>query len=256
MRYAFIILIMLLFFKCSPANAELPPLIEVEDFFKNPEIAAFSLSPDGMKLAYVKPYEHRMNVYVREIATDIEKRITSATERDIAGFFWKGNNNIVYAKDFGGDENYHVYITDLTGNNTRDLTPFDNVKAGVLDDLEEDPEHMLISMNKNNPEVFDVYRCEISTGNEKRITSATERDIAGFLWKGNDKIVFAQDSGGDENFHVYITDIKGSETRDLTPFEKVRAVIIDDLEDDPEHILIALNKRNPEVFDVYRCKIK
>ena len=187
MRYAFIILIMLLFFKCSPANAELPPLIEVEDFFKNPEIAAFSLSPDGMKLAYVKPYEHRMNVYVREIATDIEKRITSATERDIAGFFWKGNNNIVYAKDFGGDENYHVYITDLTGNNTRDLTPFDNVKAGVLDDLEEDPEHMLISMNKNNPEVFDVYRCEISTGNLDLIAS-NPGNIVGWMTDHDGKL--------------------------------------------------------------------
>ncbi len=187
MRYALTILFILIFFKCSPANAELPPLIEVEDFFKNPEIAAFSISPDGLKLAYVKPYERRMNVYVREIATGIEKRITSATERDIAGFFWKGNNNIIYAQDFGGDENYHVYITDLTGSNTRDLTPFENVKAGVIDDLEEDPEHMLISMNKNNPEVFDVYRCELSTG-ELTLIASNPGNIVGWMTDHDGKL--------------------------------------------------------------------
>ena len=52
-------------------------------------------------LAFVKPWERRMNVYVRDIETGAEKRVTSATERDIAGFFWKGSDRIVYIQDKG-----------------------------------------------------------------------------------------------------------------------------------------------------------
>src|SRR5207237_8074099 len=48
----------------------------------------------------------------------------------------------------------------------------------------------------------------------------------------------------------------GSAVKDLTPFEGVRAQIIDELRDFPDRILIGLNKRNKEVFDAYRLDLK
>src|SRR5207237_5217428 len=48
----------------------------------------------------------------------------------------------------------------------------------------------------------------------------------------------------------------GSAVKDLTPFEGVRAQIIDELRDFPDRILIGLNKRNKEVFDAYRLNLK
>ncbi|MDR2180087.1 MAG: S9 family peptidase [Synergistaceae bacterium] len=141
-----------------------PALIPMEDFFRNPEVASFSISPDGKKLAYKKPWERRLNIYVRDIESGQERRLTSATERDISGFFWKGNDRIAFSQDKGGDENFHVFLVNIDGGEPKELTPFDGVKTYVLDDLEEDPRHLLISMNKNNPEVFDVYRCDLETG--------------------------------------------------------------------------------------------
>ena len=136
-----------------------------------------------------------MNVYVREISTGIEKRITSATERDIAGFFWKGNENIVYVQDAGGDENFHVYITDIKGGEARDLTPFEKVKAGILDDLEDDPIHMLIDMNQRNPEVFDVYRCNIQTG-ELELIAENPGNITGWMTDHDGKLRVAASTDG------------------------------------------------------------
>ena len=137
MRVLFFLTLIFAFMPLSAALAALPPLLPMEDFFRNPDNAAFSISPDGTRLAFARPWEHRMNVYVREIATGIERRITSATERDIAGFFWKGNDRIVYAQDSGGDENFHVYIIDIKGGEARDLTPFEKVKAGAHADRHE-----------------------------------------------------------------------------------------------------------------------
>ena len=42
-------------------SSSVPPVLPMEDFFRNPEVGAFSLSPDGAKLAFVKPWERRMN---------------------------------------------------------------------------------------------------------------------------------------------------------------------------------------------------
>ena len=176
----------------------------MEDFFRNPDTAAFSISPDGTRLAFARPWQHRMNVYVREIATGVEKRITSATERDIAGFFWKGSDKIVYAQDSGGDENFHVYITDIKGGEARDLTPFEKVKAGILDDLEDDPKHMLLEMNNRNPEIFDVYRCDIDTG-ELELLAENPGNITGWMTDHDGKLRAAALTDGVNTSILYRT---------------------------------------------------
>ena len=47
------------------------PLIPMEDFFKNPEKSSFQISPDGNYVAYMKPWEKRMNVHVLNIETNV-----------------------------------------------------------------------------------------------------------------------------------------------------------------------------------------
>ncbi|MBQ7267587.1 MAG: S9 family peptidase [Synergistaceae bacterium] len=177
----------------------------MEDFFKNPQNAAYSISPDGTKLAFARPWERRMNVYVRDIATGVEKRVTSAEERDIAGFFWKGSDKIVYAQDSGGDENFHLYITDVTGSEHKDLTPFEKVRAEVIDDLEEDYVHLLIGLNKRNPEVFDVYRCNVETG-ELTLIAENPGNITGWMTDHDGKLRGAYQTDGVNTSVLYRTD--------------------------------------------------
>ena len=100
-------------------------VIPMKDFFKNPEVAGFEISPDGNYLAYLKPYENRLNVFVKKIGEEKEVRLTSSKDRSITNFFWKGSNRIVYSQDKGGNENFHLFSVDITGKNMKELTPFD-----------------------------------------------------------------------------------------------------------------------------------
>lgn len=50
-------------------------------------------------------------------------RLTNELERDIAGFFWKGNDTLLYLRDFKGDENFHLFAVKLHEKQVRDLTP-------------------------------------------------------------------------------------------------------------------------------------
>ena len=165
-RFIVFFSILIIFSGCSPRPAKLIPL---RDFFRNPEQAAYRISPDGKFLASLKPYKNRMNIFVKDLAAKVEKQVTFITDRDISDYFWKGNNYLIYSRDFKGDENYHLYLTDITGKKAKDLTPFAGVRAVVIDSLIDDGNHMIIGLNKNSREVFDAYRVTIPVGNVKMI---------------------------------------------------------------------------------------
>jgi dipeptidyl aminopeptidase/acylaminoacyl peptidase len=145
------------------ASSDASKLIPLRDFFKNPEKAGFQVSPDGKSISFVQPHQRRMNVFVQPRKGGPAVRVSSETERDVAGYFWKGSSRIVYLKDFKGDENFHLVSVNTDGTNLVDLTPFDNVRATVVDGRPDHDDEMLIALNKRNPEVFDVYRLNLKT---------------------------------------------------------------------------------------------
>lgn len=147
-------------------NPSLRPKLAVKDFFKTAKQLSYQLSPNNQHLAFMQPWEEghrRLNVFVLPV-TDLKakpQRITSSLRRDIYGFTWVNNTTIVFAVDQGGDENVHIHAVSVTNPNTKNLTPFENVKAGLLDDLEDDAEHILITLNKRDPELHDVYKLNV-----------------------------------------------------------------------------------------------
>src|SRR5262249_3205415 len=148
--------------------------IPLKDFFRNPEKARFKVSPDGKFISFMMPWNNRMNVFVQALSDDRlpvgqAKQVTFVKDRDIASYFWK-EHSILYSRDFGGDENFHVFSVDVSGPTEKDLTPFEKVRAAVIDDLEDISDtDVLIQMNKRNPEVFDVFRTNIRTGDMKPV---------------------------------------------------------------------------------------
>jgi dipeptidyl aminopeptidase/acylaminoacyl peptidase len=170
------------------------PLIPMKDFFRNPEKTAFALSPSGEYLAFMQPWEKRLNVFVQKIGSEEAVRVTSAKERDIAGFAWKGNSRIVFVQDKGGDENFHLFSVGIDGSNPRDLTPFEKVRAEIVDDLEDNDNEILVGLNKRNPQVFDVYRINVTTADAK-VIAENPGNITGWQtdWDGKLRIAITTD---------------------------------------------------------------
>jgi hypothetical protein len=146
-----------------------PKRIPLRDFFRNPERSGYQISPDGNWISFLAPYERRMNVHIMPRTGGEPKRVTSETTRDLAGYFWKSNDRIVFLRDKDGDENWHLYSVARDGEKHIDLTPFPGVTVDIVDDLEDNHSEMLISMNKRNPEIFDVFRLNVETGDMKLV---------------------------------------------------------------------------------------
>ncbi|SBW01950.1 S9 family peptidase [uncultured Dysgonomonas sp.] len=163
------------------------PILPLEDFFRNPEKASYQISPDGKYFSYTAPYEKRMNIYVQKIGQDSAVRITSETERDIAGYLWGNNNRILFLKDTGGDENYQLYGVNIDGSNPLPLTAFEKVRTQIIDDLPEIDSEVIIGLNKRNPQIFDPYRLNIETG-ELTILAENPGNIQGWMTDHDGKL--------------------------------------------------------------------
>jgi len=84
------------------------------------------------------------------------------------------------------------------------------------------------------------------------ITRDTKRGIWYYAWAyTNRHIIYLQDVGGDENWHVYVVDLPGGEIRDLTPIEGVQAQVQRVSHRRPNEIVVAINDREEELHDPY-----
>ncbi len=102
---------------------------------------------------------------------------------------------------------------------------------------------------------LNLFVVQIPSMKITRITNGTDRDIAGYIWANNERLVYLKDRDGDENTRLYAVGLDTSNTLDITPEEDVKCGIIDVLENDDDHILIQMNKRVKEVFDVYKLDV-
>jgi len=171
---------------CQPPVKKLPP-IAMEDFFKNPEKVGFRISPNGEMIIYRGPHMGRMNVFVQKLGDTTKLALTHETERSIYDAFWESDDRILFTKDQGGDENTHILSVKPDGTGLVDHTPFEKVRASVVDILEERPEELLIKHNQRNPQIFDVYLLNTSTG-EMKMVAENPGNIAGWITDHDGKI--------------------------------------------------------------------
>ena len=148
------------------SRAELPPLIPREILFGNPERTSPALSPDGKRLAWLAPDTNNvLQVWVKTVGKDDDKIVTADKKRGIRQYLWAKNNRVlVYLQDSDGDENFHVYGVDLEDGSVRDYSPFQGVRASVMEPNPDFPDELLLTLNVRDRSLFDVYRLNLKNG--------------------------------------------------------------------------------------------
>jgi len=138
---------------------------KVADYFARPKASSFQLSPNGKYMSYKeKDDKNKNHVYVKEIATGKVQRAIEEKDELIKGYGWINDERLFFMMDKGGNENFHIYAANIDGSNTRDLTPFDGVKADIVKILKDQKDYIIIEMNKNNKQIFEPYKLNVVTG--------------------------------------------------------------------------------------------
>lgn len=105
--------------------------------------------------------------------------------------------------------------------------------------------------------VVNVWVNAIDGTNVRAVTNENHRPIPWYAWAGDSKqILYLQDNAGDEINHLFSADLTNDNVRDLTPFRGVRAQnVLTDLQH-PKFVLVALNLRDRQAFDMYRIDLE
>ena len=181
-------------------------LIPREILFGNPEKTSPQVSPDGTRMAYIAPVNNVLNVWVGTIGQDNYRPVTRDTDRGVRFYAWAADNqHILYIQDAGGNENWRLYATNLQSGETRDMTPFEQVQARVVARDKHFPNELLVGLNKENPQVHDVYHVDLASG-ELRLVAKNPGNIAGWVTDANFKVrgavAIAPDGSGSLNLLV------------------------------------------------------
>ena len=88
------------------------------------------------------------------------------------------------------------------------------------------------------------------------VTDDTDRGIRMFAWAEDGRhLLYLQDTGGDENWRLYDVDMETMARRDLTPFEEIQARIIATRKSHRNEVLVAMNRENPQLHDVFKLDL-
>jgi dipeptidyl aminopeptidase/acylaminoacyl peptidase len=188
----------------------LPPLIDRELLFGNPEIAGLQLSPDGRYLAFLKPWKDVLNIWIKKVGEPFSAAhpLTAEPKRPIRVFLWSRDSKYVaYVKDNDGDENFNLYAVDpsaapAAGADTppsRDLTGLKGVLVQLYSAPKSDPGVMYIGINDRDKAWHDLYKVNLATGEKTLLRKNTER-IANWVFdlKGQLRLAERTAENGDQ----------------------------------------------------------
>lgn len=208
------------FFSGGYFMSEKNNFIPREVLFGNPERTMVRVSPDSEYLSFLAPYEGVLNLFIAPADKPYDpKPVTFDKGRGIQFYSWTYLPNfILYGQDTDGDENYIIYLLDLTNMQSTPITP-KGVKAFVNAITPEHPEMVIIALNDRDNRYFDLYRHNM-VNNTKELLYKNDAQYSDYLIDRNLRLRFAVKNVESGDREIYkILDEQNSEIFDVIPFE-------------------------------------
>lgn len=223
-RFSLILLFFVLFLGTDNIMAQndylkdLPPLIDRDLIFGDPQIAGSQLSPNGQFITFLKPYKEVRNIYIKMRGQDFEEaKPITADERPVAGYFWSRDSKyVLYVQDKGGNENFHIYKVDPTQDPEKetgvppaeDITPLEGIRAYIYSLPKDSPNEIIVGLNDRDKSYHDIYRVDLTTG-ERELLHENREKMAGFTFdlKGNLRLATRQTEDGGTELLRYDGDV-------------------------------------------------
>ena len=228
MKYRLLPLCLSLILSGASLAADLPPastgdveLIARDALFGNPAYASVEISPDGRWLSWVAPLQGVKNIWVAPSdAPDQARAITNDTARGIGRYRWTHRpDTLLYQRDSGGDENFHVYALNVSAGKAVDLSPFNKTQATIVGISHLQPDVAVIAMNDRDPKWPDLYQVNLASG-ERTMLLKNEQKLASFILDANLKVRTAAQPRSDGGSDLLkLDDKKGWTKFDEIPFE-------------------------------------
>lgn len=143
-----------------------------------------------------------------------------------------------------------------SGERTAKKIPLDDFfKNPVKTAFKLSPDGKYISYQQPYRNRMNIFVQTIDGKNVTRVTNETEYNIRHYFWVNNNELLFTNDNNRNKSAHLYAVSRNGENFRGLLPVDSVRVRFVNSDNVVNNELLIALNKRDSTIFDVYRLNV-
>lgn len=219
-----------IFFSNLPLNAQETvmtediPLIPRSAFFFSDSDMAVKLSPNGKQITFLEPYEGVLNVWIQNTDDKQSAFPITKSKNPIFRYQWAQNNDqILFFRDFEGNENHHIYSVDLKNFKTIDLTPFDNMQARLIRESKTFPDEIVVAINNRDPKYHDLWIINTRTG-ERRLVFENNEGFGELFVDHNHELRLGRKSDGKGGFNIFKRDLSSGTWKPFIHFNKEDSV--------------------------------
>ncbi|MCZ4224988.1 S9 family peptidase [Pedobacter rhodius] len=119
------------------------------------------------------------------------------------------------------------------------------------------PDGKALSYLKLQDKKLDLFIEDIETGTVKQLTHLNEKSISFYFWTSNNELIYyTEDESKERKTDLFVVSKDGNSQKQLSSNEKNKVRVIEDQLIDDKYIIVASNKRDSTVFDVYRLNVR
>ena len=119
------------------------------------------------------------------------------------------------------------------------------------------PDGKSLSYLKLQDKKLDLFVENLANGESVQLTHLTEKSISFHFWTSNNELIYyTEDDTKERKSDLFVINKDGSNQVQLSANEKTRVRVIEDQLIDDKYIIVASNKRDSTVFDVYRLNVR
>ena len=176
-----------------------------------------TFSPDGKSVAYLTNTTGTQQVWIVDLPNGTPRQLTNYD--DNVGFVkWLGDGSgLIFGKANGGDENTQFYWMKPDGSGVKALTDEPKVRHnfGVVS---ANSKFIAYTSNKRDPNYFDVYRLDISTGKEDLVYQQDGNNNVQAINDAGTKFIISRESNElSSDNDLYLVDTRTKNATLLTP---------------------------------------
>ncbi|MGC8485898.1 MAG: alpha/beta fold hydrolase [Candidatus Baltobacteraceae bacterium] len=119
------------------------------------------------------------------------------------------------------------------------------------------PDGLMLAYLAPHNEKLSVWVRTLGERDDRVVAHDARRPIHWVAWQGDSQhVLYLQDTDGDENYHLFRVDLRGSAPEELTRGENLRCGPLARDHRFPDELLVQMNVRDARFFDVYRIDFK
>ena len=197
----------------------------IEQFMATTSILGASFSADEQRILFSSNASGIFNAYTLPIGGgneggdggDTPEPLTQSTvDSTFAVSFFPQDDRVLFTRDRGGDENFHLFVLDPRGAE-KDLTPGEKLKAQFIG-WRPDGSAFFVSSNERDPRFFDLYRYDAQTYARTLLYENGQGFDLGPISR-DERWIALNRSNTTSDSDIYLFDVVKQEIKHLTPHE-------------------------------------